>query len=122
MNRRYKIRMYESGDGDGGIAAGIIVLPVDRVFSLDAASTVDAEQRIRKDVIDGKLSEGRVYQISPAIADSEPVRTVAFYDATVQRVILEPAKGLYSGLRRLRYVDETTETQEVALDREAVPA
>jgi hypothetical protein len=93
MNRRYKIRMYESGDGDGGIAAGIIVLTVDRIFSLDAASTVDAEHRIRQDVMDGKLSGGRVYEISPAIADSESIRTIAFYPT-------RPSSGSFLSLQK----------------------
>jgi hypothetical protein len=125
MNNRYKVRMYESGDGDGSIAAGTIVLPVDHGFSVDAASTEDAERKLRKDVVDGKLSGGRVYQISPAIGNSESIRTVAFsncVNANTQQVAFEPAKGLYSGFKRLRYVEETAGPQEGSLDRETVPA
>ena len=55
MNHRYKIRMYESGDGDGSIADGTIVWAVDRGFSLDAKSADDAERSIRKDVASGRL-------------------------------------------------------------------
>jgi len=122
MNR-YRIRMYESGDGDGGIAAGTIVLAVDRGFSLDAASTEDAERRIRKDVIDGKLEVGRVYKISPAASDSESVLTVAFSeDAHAQRVTLEPAMGIYSEFRRLRYVAEIPVPQPAPLEQYPAPA
>jgi hypothetical protein len=99
--------MYESGDGDGGIAAGTIVLSIDRGFSLAAASVDEAEQKLRKAVMAGDLPGGRVYRISPADEDSESIRTIAFCEnAKSHRVVLEPAMGMYSEFRRLRYVEE----------------
>jgi hypothetical protein len=116
MNHRYKIRMYESGDGDGSIAGGTIVLPVDRSFALHAVSADDVERKIRKDVMNGKLSAGRVYQICPTVDNSERIRTVAFCpDGKAQSVILEPAKGLYSEFRRLRYAEEMPAPQNELL-------
>ena len=106
MNHRYKIRMYESGDGDGSIADGTIILAVDRGFSLDANSADDAERTIRKDVAAGKLELGRVYEISPTAGDSELTRAIAFSpDSNARRVTFEAAKGMYSEFRRLRYVE-----------------
>jgi len=116
--------MYESGDGDGSIEAGTIVMAVDRGFTLDAASTEDAEQKLRKDVVAGKLSGGRVYEISPATGNGELIRTVAFCDCQSvksQQIVFEPAKGLYSRFKRLRYVNEIIEPVEL-LDEATVPA
>jgi hypothetical protein len=100
--------MYESGDGDGGIAAGTIVVSIDRGFSLDADSADEAERRLHEGVIAGKLPGGRVYKISPADGNAELIRTVAFCEnGNGRHVILEPAMGMYSEFRRLRYVEET---------------
>ncbi len=118
MNHRYKIRMYESGDGDGSIADGTIVWAVDRGFSLDAKSADDAERSIRKDVASGRLEVGRVYEISPAAGDSELMRAIAFCpDSNAQRVTFEAAKGLYSEFRRLRYVEEISALPERLLEQ-----
>jgi hypothetical protein len=123
MNHRYKIRMYESGDGDGSIADGTIVLAVDRGFSLDAASADDAERRIHKDVAAGKLEVGRVYEISPAVGNSELMRAIAFCsDSKAQRVILEAAKGMYSEFLRLRAVEPIPLPQSQLLEQYSVPA
>jgi hypothetical protein len=123
MNHRYKIRMYESGDGDGSTADGTIIWAVDRGFSLDAKSADDAERTIRKDVAAGKLETGRVYEISPAAGDSELMRAIAFCpDSNVQRVTFEAAKGLYSEFRRLRYVEAISGPQAELLEPRPVAA
>jgi len=123
MNHRYKIRMYESGDGDGSIADGTIILAVDRGFSLDAKSADDAERTIRKDVAAGKLEVGRVYEISPAAGVSELTRAIAFSpDSKARRVTFEAAKGIYSEFRRLRYVEEISALPEGLLEPSPVSA
>jgi hypothetical protein len=123
VKNRYKVRMYESGDGDGGVAAGTIVLSIDRGFSLDAASIGEVRQKLSKAVIDGELPDGRVYQISPAVGAGEPVQVIAFGEhADGRPVTLEPAMGLYSQFRRLRYAEAAPAPQTPAADPELVPA
>jgi len=123
MTHRYKIRMYESADSDGNLAAGTIVMPIDRRFSMDAASADEAERKIRKDVIDGTMPGGRVYQICPAIGNPELIRAIALCgEGNAKRVILDGATSLYSEFRRLRYAGEEAKPKEVSLDREAVEA
>ena len=123
MNHRYKIRMYESGDGDGSIADGTIVMAVDRGFSLDAPSADDAERRIRKDVAAGKLEVGRVYEISPAVGNSELMRAIAFCpDSNAQRVTLEAAKGMYAEFLRLRYLERIPLAPQSVLEQYSIQA
>jgi hypothetical protein len=123
MNHRYKIRMYESGDSDGDLAAGTIVLPIDRAFSLQAISADEIEGTLRKEVLDGKLAGGRIYQICPEIGNLEVIRAVAISEnANAQRVILEAAKGMYSEFRRIRYMDTGGGREEPMALPEAVPA
>jgi hypothetical protein len=123
MTHRYKIRMFESADCDGSLAGGTIVMPTDRRFSMDAASTEQAERKIRKDVMEGTLAGARVYQICPAIGNPESIRTLAFYcDGKAKQVILESPTSLYSEFRRLRYPDDAGEATEASRDRETVQA
>jgi hypothetical protein len=106
MNYRYKIRMFESGDADSSVEAGTIVLPIDRGFSVFAASGEEAERRVSKDVTEGKLAKGRIYQICPEVGNPELIRSIAVgTDCVAMRVFLDPAKGLYSEFRRLRYAE-----------------
>jgi hypothetical protein len=123
MTHRYKIRMYGSADCDGSLAAGTIVMPTDRRFSMNADSADQAERKIRKDVIDGILPGERVYQICPAIGNPEPIRTLALcHEGNARQVILESPTSLYSEFRRLRYMEEEAASREASLDCEAVQA
>src|SRR5689334_11580909 len=97
--------MYESGDADGATAPGTIVLPIDRSFTVYAYSAEEADQLVRRDVQNGKLPKGRVYQICPQLGNPELIRsTVATLEGEFHRVFLDPASGLYAEFRRLRYV------------------
>jgi hypothetical protein len=96
--------MYESGDGDGCVVAGTIVVPIDRSFSVFAETADEVERKIHKDVVGGKLAAGRVYQICPHVGNAELIRSVAIGESSeIQRIFLDPAKGLYSEFRRIRY-------------------
>jgi hypothetical protein len=122
MSNRYKIRMYESGDGDGCVVAGTIVVPIDRSFSVFAETADEAERKIQKDVVGKKLAGGRVYQICPQVGNAELIRSVAISESCeVQRIFLDPAKGLYSEFRRIRHPQPQPATPAAALP-EAVGA
>jgi hypothetical protein len=104
MSNKYKIRMYESGDGERVTLSGTIVLPIDRSFAVQAGSTEEAESTICRDVRDGKLPFDRIYQICPPSGDDEQIRSVVISkEGGGQRVFLEPASGLYSEFCRLRH-------------------
>jgi hypothetical protein len=123
LNNRYKIRMYESGDGDGSVAGGTIVIPIDRSFTLHAESADEAEKKLRKDVIDGKLVRGRVYQICPTIGNMELIRSVAICgEANAKRVFLDGAKGLYSEFRRIRYPEAAAVQPQIVEELQPVGA
>jgi hypothetical protein len=102
--KRYKIRMFESREGDGSVGAGTVVLPLDIYFSLSADTADEVERKICTGVAEGKLSAGRIYQICPGIGNAELIRSIAIGpDAKLIRVFLDPAKGLYSEFRRIRF-------------------
>jgi len=125
MSNRYKVRMYESGDGDGSLAPGTIVVPIDRCFSLTAETCEGVELKIRKDVIDKKLPTDRVYQINPMIGNPEALRAIAVDgNANLTGVFLDAAKGLYSEFRRIRYADAASRaaSKTVQHERETVEA
>jgi hypothetical protein len=104
MSNKYKIRMYESGNQDGGTTQGTVMLPVDRCFNVLAVSGEEAENIVRRDVQKGKLPLGRVYQVCPASGSSEPILALAAaLDGNLERVSLDPASGLYAEFRRIRY-------------------
>jgi hypothetical protein len=114
MNHRYKIRMYEAGERNGSLAEGIVVLPIDQSFSLEAVSADDAERILREGVMKGKLATGRVYQICPASGNPETIRSVAIGgEANARRVFLDAAQGLYSVVRRIRYAEAREEREEL---------
>ena len=103
MSKQYKVRMFESGDGDGSTNHRTVVLPIGRCFSVDAFSIEEAEIALRKDIQRGKQSQGRVYQICPSLGNPEPIRCVAAaLDGSFGRVFLEAASGLYAEFRRIR--------------------
>jgi hypothetical protein len=123
VNHRYKIRIFESGDQDGCLDAGTIVLPKDRSFSLNALCLDEVQRILCEYVRHGNLAAGRVYQICPLIGNPETIRSVAIgKDATAQRVRLEADRGMYSEFRRLRYPSTTQKMEEHSLVRETVPA
>jgi hypothetical protein len=115
--------MYESCNGDGSIHAGTMMRPIERSFSLYADSGDEVESKIRKDVLAQELAGGRVYQICPQFGSAELIRSVSVSpDATLQRVFLDPASGLYSEFRRIRHpafapcaVPESAETEAEAV-------
>jgi hypothetical protein len=104
MSNKYKVRMYESGDGDRATLSGTIVLPIDRSFAVHASSAEDAESTICQDVREGKLPFDRIYQICPPSGDGEQIRSIVISkDGGGQAVFLDQASGLYSEFRRLRH-------------------
>ncbi len=106
MSHRYKIRTFESGDQDGGVAEGVIVVPIDRSFAVYSRSADDAEKQLKEDLAAGKLPAGRVYQICPPFGNPESIRAFAVSsEGKCQRAFLDPASGIYSEFRRIRYRD-----------------
>ncbi len=106
MSHRYKIRAFESGDQDGGVEAGTVVLPIDRSFSLYARTVDEAERKLRDDVATDKLPKGRVYQVCPPFGNPESIRAFSVaMDGECKRAFLDPASGIYSEFRRIRYKD-----------------
>ena len=104
MSNKYKIRMYESGDGERATLSGTIVLPIDRSFAVHASSTEEAESTICQDVRAGKLPFDRIYQICPPSGDCEQIRSIVISrEGGGQAVFLDQASGLYSEFRRLRH-------------------
>jgi hypothetical protein len=106
MSHRYKVRVFESGDQDGSVGAGTIVLPLDRNFSLFARSAQEAEAKVQSEVATQALAAGCIYQVCPPFGNPESIRSFAVDSAgNVQRVYLDPASGIFSEFRRLRYQD-----------------
>ncbi len=104
MKRRYKIRTHESGDRDGRTDAGTIVLHIGGSTAVEAANLEEAEAFIRKQLAAGKLRRGCFYQICPSPGSSEPIRTLAVsVDGSIEPCFLDPARGLYSEFRRVRF-------------------
>ena len=115
--------MYESGDGDGSLAAGTIVLPISRSFSLHAVSVDEIEQTLRKDVLDGKLPGGRIYEICPGTGNLDEIRLLAICsESKTRKVNLEAAKGLYSEFRRIRYPEQALPNPELKTPPECLKA
>jgi len=106
MSQRYKISAFESGDHDGSIAAGTVVLPVERSFSIYSRGVDEAEQKVQREIAEGNLARGRVYQVSPPFGNSESIRAFSVCsEGKCRRAFLDPASGLYSEFRRIRYTD-----------------
>jgi hypothetical protein len=106
MSHRYKIRAFESGDQDGKVDAGTIVLPIERSFSLFARTVDEAERKVQEELASDKLPKGRVYQVCPPFGNPESIRAFAVNgNGECQRVFLDPASGVYSEFRRIRYKD-----------------
>jgi hypothetical protein len=106
MSHRYKIRAFESGDQQGIVDPGTIVLPIDRSYSLFARTADEAEIQVQADIASEKLPKGRVYQICPPFGNPESIRAFAVTLAgESERVYLDPASGVYSEYRRIRFKD-----------------
>jgi hypothetical protein len=104
MSNKYKIRMFESGDGERVTIPGTILLPIDRSFAVNANSTEEAESAICRDVREGKLPFDRIYQICPPAGDCEQIRSLVISkEGGGQAVFLDWGSGLYSEFRRLRH-------------------
>lgn len=103
MSQRYRIRIYESADGDYLIGPGTVVAPIERSFTVYAYSAEEAEASVRNDVSKGKLSPGKVYQVCPWLGNPELTRSIAAsHDGSFQHVFLDPAFGMYGEFRRVR--------------------
>ena len=123
MSSRYRIRVYESGDRDGATGAGTIVIPLERNFTIYAYSAEEAAASIRRDVLNGKLPAGKVYQICPWLGNAEFTRSIAAsLDGGFDRVFLDPASGLYSELRCIRLAVPEPAVREESFASELVHA
>ena len=101
---RYKIRVHESGDHDGAVAAGTIVLHLGGSSSIEARSIDEVEASLRKQIAAGQAARGRVYQICPSLGSSEPSRCLAVgSEGEPKTCFLESANGLYAEFRRIRF-------------------
>jgi hypothetical protein len=117
MSHRYKIRSFESGDHNGKVDAGTVVLPLEKTFSIFARTVDEAERQLRDNLAEEKLERGCVYQVCPPFGNPESIRAFAVSLAgECQRVYLDPASGIYSESRRIRYKD-----LRVNVQRELVP-
>ena len=105
MNHRYKVRVFSSDDGNGETAAGTIVQAIERSFYVQARSADDVEKAIQLDISKNKLAKGRVYQVCPQFGNPVAV------DGAVQRAFLDPAQGIYSEFRKIRYDDVRRESR-----------
>jgi hypothetical protein len=106
--------MFEAMERKGSLADGVVVSPIDRSFSMEAVSASAVEQILRENVIKRKLAGGRIYQICPGIGNPEPIRAVVIGEqANMRRVILDAAQGMYSVVRRVRYLGAETAKKEL---------
>ena len=101
---RYKIRIHESGEHDGSIAAGTIMLHVGGSSSIEAKSIGEVEAGLRKQIATGQAARGRVYQICPSLGSPELPRCLAVgSEGEPLACFLESAHGLYAEFRRIRF-------------------
>jgi hypothetical protein len=106
---RYVVRVFTDREQGNSTAPGTIVQPSDLQLSFYTDSADDAEKRLHRDVMNGMLPKGRVYQICPSMGSFEPIRTCAIApDGSAQRVFLDPVDGLYGETRRIRLPRPTT--------------
>ncbi len=104
MRRRYKLRIHESGNRDGVIEAGTMVMHIGGSAAVEAKSIDEVEAGIRKQVAADTLSRGCVYQICPPGDSQESLRSLAVaVDGSFRNCVLDPASGIYSEFRRIRF-------------------
>ena len=119
---RYIVRIFSDQEQNGATVPGTVVTPVNTELSFYVDSADEAEKKLYRDVLSGKLSKGRVYQICPSLGSFEPIRTCAISpDGQWQRVFLDPVDGMYSSLRRIR-LPRPAADQETAEDKDKIPA
>ena len=119
MSQRYLIRVYEDKEKKGSVTPGTIVENLDRNFAVYAYSAEEVEAQLQRDVISGKMTGGRVYQISPWMGNLELIRSTAIStDGSAQRVFLDPASGMYGDLRRIRFLRPSLPQQPVSEEAE----
>ena len=117
MTRRYKVLGHESGDRDGAVADGTIVVHIGGSTAVDAQSIDDAEAGLRKQVAARKLPAGCVYQILPPRDSTEGLRALAVaLDGNFRSCFLDTGSGIYSEFRRIRYADSPTRRESEAAD------
>ncbi len=105
---RYKIVGHESGEGDGGVGAGTIVVHMAGSGAIDAESIDDVERHILVQVAANKRPRGCVYHILPPVDSTECSRALAVASTgEFRRCILDATSGFYSGFHRIRYEQVT---------------
>jgi hypothetical protein len=105
MGSGYKVRTYESCQKDEATGSGTVVLPVDPSFTISADSAEKVLDWIQTNVVQKTLLSCRVYQVCPMIGSYEPAISVAIGpNGSFFRVSLDPARGAYGQLRRVRDV------------------
>lgn len=72
--------------------------------AVEAKSIDEVEAGIRKQVAALALSRGCVYQICPPVDSPESLRSLAVaVDGSFRNCVLDPASGIYSEFRRIRF-------------------
>jgi hypothetical protein len=100
---RYVLRVFADREERNCTEAGTTVQPLELQVSYFSESADEAEKKLNREVKDGKLPAGRVYQICPPLESFEPIRTCAVgLDGSSRRVFLDPVEGLYGSARRIR--------------------
>ena len=123
MSCRYQVRVFETAEQNAMIEVGTAVRPSVQTFSVYAYSADEAERTICKGIASGKLARGRVYQIWPFLGNGEFTRSLAIAaDGSWQRVLLEPAAGPFSELRRIRVAQAAASGESAAVGSGAAPA
>jgi hypothetical protein len=121
LSTRYKIRIYESGEGDGAITDGEIVRSVARSFSVEAYTMEDVRSKLCQDVAVKKMDGGKIYQICPPAGNAQLSCNLAIDQVGLgTQVFLDPAAGLYSEFRRIRY--PRLQAQADTVEADSVPA
>ena len=101
---RYVVRVFADREQNNSTDEGTLVQPLDVQMSYYTDSADAAEKRLSREAAEGKIPKGRVYQICPSVASFEPIRSCAIaLDGCSKRVFLDPAGGLYSVTRRIRF-------------------
>lgn len=120
MSNGYKVRVYESCQGDSAICSGTVVQPVDPSFTMSADSADQATTWIRTNVLRSRLPKSRIYQICPMIGNPEPIRSVAAgLDDSFVRVFLDTASGFSGELRRVRDLEAHSDAAQETLTQQA---
>jgi hypothetical protein len=108
ISNSYNVRIYESSDGKGSTSAGTTVALSVRTFNIYAETAGEVESTIRRRVLAGVLSFGKVYQICPGFGNPEFIRSIAVLsDGSFERVFLDPAPESHGEFRCIRLAKTT---------------